>query len=131
MFDEYDDMTLDKLQKLQEERLRRMVRHCYGNIPMYRKRFKERGLEPDHIKTLSDLHKIPFTVKDDLRDHYPYGILGVPVSEIVRFHASSGTTGKPTTVGFTAHDLDVQAMLMARSLAAYGGFISRIRMIQV
>jgi phenylacetate-CoA ligase len=120
MFDEYDGMKLEKLRALQEQRLKKVMRHCCDSIPMYKKRFKDAGLEPDQIKGLSDLHKIPFTVKDDLRDHYPYGILGVPVDQVVRFHASSGTTGKPTTVGFTAHDLDIQTALMARSLAAYG-----------
>ena len=108
------------IKKLQEERLRKIVRYAYNNVPMYKKRFKECGLEIESIKTLEDLEKVPFTMKDDLRRHYPYGILAVPLSEIVRIHASSGTTGKPTVVTYTQHDLDTWSELMARVFTASG-----------
>jgi phenylacetate-CoA ligase len=117
---ELETMPEPELRALQAERLVAMVRYSYDNVPLYRNRFDEHGLTPDDIKGLDDLHKIPFTVKDDLRDHYPYGILAVPREEVIRFHASSGTTGKPTVVGYTPKDLDTWSRLMARTYAAAG-----------
>ncbi len=123
MFFEKDIETkpLGELKRLQAKRLRRVVKHCYDDIPMYRKRFDAHGLKPDDIKGLEDLSKIPFTVKDDLRDHYPYGILAKPLREIVRFHSSSGTTGIPTVVAYTKKDIQTWSRLMARGIACAGG----------
>jgi len=120
MYDEFDGMKLDKLRELQEERFKKVVRYSYENVDLYKRKFKEAGISPDDIRTLEDSHKIPFTTKNDLRGYYPYGVLGVDKAQVVRFHASSGTTGKPTVVGFTAKDLDTQATLMARSLYSTG-----------
>ena len=97
-----------------------MTRYAYENVPMYKKRFDEAGIGPADIRSLEDVHKIPYTKKDDLRDHYPYGILAVDMDKIVRLHASSGTTGKPTVVTYTAKDMDTWNRLMARSYAATG-----------
>ncbi|NOZ76693.1 MAG: phenylacetate--CoA ligase, partial [Euryarchaeota archaeon] len=118
---EIETMSLKRLKRLQEERLAEVVQYCYENIPMYRKRFDEAGLKPEDIKTLEDLPKIPFTVKDDLRDHYPYGILARPLSHIVRFHSSSGTTGIPTVVAYTKKDIETWSRLMARGIVCAGG----------
>jgi phenylacetate-CoA ligase len=115
-----ESLSKDGIQSLQTERLIKMVRYAYERVQMYRERFDAIGLKPDDIKSLEDLAKVPFTKKDDLRDHYPYGILAVPREEIVRFHASSGTTGKPTVVGYTRGDLDTWNRLMARTYAAPG-----------
>lgn len=117
---EIETMSTEALQALQEERLRAAVRYAYERVPMYRHRFDELGLRPDDIQGVADLPKIPFTVKDDLRDHYPYGILAVPREDVVRFHASSGTTGKRTVVGYTRRDLETWNRLMARCYAAAG-----------
>jgi phenylacetate-CoA ligase len=115
-----ESMTTDAIRALQDERLLKMVRYAYDRVPLYRNRFHERGITPDDIKGLDDLHKVPFTNKNDLRDHYPYGILAVPLSEVVRLHASSGTTGKPTVVAYTRRDLDTWSRLMARTYASGG-----------
>ena len=117
---EIELMRTDRLRKLQEERFIRQVRYAYENVPMYKKRFKEKGITPDDIKSLDDAHKIPFTVKDDLRDHYPYGILAVPLRDVVEMHASSGTTGTPTVVTYTERDLRTWRRLMARTYSAAG-----------
>ncbi|MFQ6051555.1 MAG: phenylacetate--CoA ligase family protein [Candidatus Hydrothermarchaeota archaeon] len=117
---ELEKMRLEDIKNLQEERLKKVVKYCYQKIPMYRRKFKECGIDPDDIKGLNDLSKIPFTVKDDLRAHYPYGIQAVPLSEIVRFHASSGTTGKPTVVSYTRKDIETWSRLMARGLVTAG-----------
>lgn len=117
---EIEKMKPEAITKLQNERLRKMVRYAYENVPFYKKKFKEVGIEPDHIKSSEDMHKVPFTVKDDLREHYPYGILAVPRESIVRFHASSGTTGIPTVVGYTRKDLETWSRLMARTIACPG-----------
>ncbi len=117
---ELEKMKFEDIKNLQEERLRKVVRYCYQKIPMYKKKFKDRNLEPEDIKDLNDLKKIPFTVKDDLRAHYPYGIQAVPLSEIVRFHASSGTTGTPTVVSYTQKDINTWSRLMARGIATAG-----------
>lgn len=108
------------LQELQERKLRALVYYAYEYSPFYRRKFKELDLHPWDIKGLNDLSKLPFTCKQDLRDNYPFGMFAVPLSQIVRFHASSGTTGKPTVVGYTAKDIDVWVECMCRSLTACG-----------
>jgi phenylacetate-CoA ligase len=113
-------MPRSELHALQEERLRATVSRVYHEVPFYRHAFQKLGLMPGDIQTLDDLVKLPFTTKNDLRDNYPYGLFAVPMSEVVRLHASSGTTGKPTVVGYTRHDLDVWAEVMARSLTCCG-----------
>ncbi len=110
----------DEIQNLQLERLKWSVRHAYDNVPMYKQRFDEAGVHPDDLKTLADLAKFPFTYKNDLRDNYPFGLFAVPKEQIMRLHASSGTTGKPTVVGYTKNDIDVWADVLARSLRASG-----------
>jgi len=115
-----ETLSQDKLIKLQEERLRKIVRYCYDNCRFYRERFKDAGIKPDDIKTIDDLTKIPFTTKQDLRDNYPTGLFCRPLEEIVRIHASSGTTGKPTIVGYTKNDIEMWTEVMARSLVTAG-----------
>ncbi|MCT4554225.1 MAG: phenylacetate--CoA ligase [Pelagimonas sp.] len=110
----------DEISALQLERLKWSLRHAYDNVPMYKARFDEAGVHPDDLQQLSDLSKFPFTYKNDLRDNYPFGLFAVPQSEIIRLHASSGTTGKPTVVGYTQNDIDNWADLVARSLRAAG-----------
>jgi len=112
--------SVDEIRALQLERLQWSLRHAYDNVPMYRRRFDEKDAHPDDLKTLGDLAKFPFTSKSDLRDNYPFGLLAVPKRRIVRIHASSGTTGKPTVIGYTRNDIDVWADLLARSLRAAG-----------
>lgn len=112
--------SLDEIQALQLERLKWSVRHAYDNVAMYKKRFDEAGVHPDDLKSLSDLAKFPFTYKNDLRDNYPFGLFAVPREQIMRIHASSGTTGKATVVGYTKGDIDNWADLGARSLRAAG-----------
>ncbi|NMF89852.1 phenylacetate--CoA ligase PaaK [Aromatoleum petrolei] len=111
----------DELRALQLERLKWSVRHAYENVPHYRKAFDAQGVHPDDLKTLADLAKFPFTAKNDLRDNYPFGMFAVPREKIARVHASSGTTGKPTVVGYTLKDIDTWANLVARSIRAAGG----------
>ena len=110
----------DELSALQLQRLRDTVRHAYANVPHYKRVFDERGVHPDDLKTLADLAKFPFTAKADLRANYPFGMFAVPRDQVVRIHASSGTTGKPTVVGYTQSDIDTWADLVARSLRAAG-----------
>ena len=112
--------SIDEIRALQLKRLKWSLRHAYDNVAMYRKRFDAASVHPDNVNDLSDLAKFPFTYKNDLRDHYPFGMLAVPEEQIIRVHASSGTTGKPTVVGYTTHDIDVWADLVARSLRASG-----------
>jgi phenylacetate-CoA ligase len=114
--------TLDRasLRRLQFERLSRTLEHVYARVPHYRRRFDEAGVRPEDLKSLEDLARFPFTVKTDLRDTYPLGMLAVPREELIRLHASSGTTGKPTVVGYTRGDLDRWTDLMARALATTG-----------
>jgi hypothetical protein len=97
----------DELQALQLERLKWSLRHAYDNVAHYRRTFDAAGVHPDDLHTLADLAKFPFTTKSDLRDNYPFGLFAVPREQVVRVHASSGTTGKPTVVGYTARDIDV------------------------
>ncbi|EEX08337.1 phenylacetate-CoA ligase [Ruegeria lacuscaerulensis ITI-1157] len=112
--------SIDEIRSLQLDRLKWSLRHAYHNVPMYKQRFDEAGVHPDDLKTLADLAKFPFTYKNDLRDHYPFGLFAVPREQIIRLHASSGTTGKPTVVGYTKADIDNWADLVARSLRASG-----------
>ncbi|HXQ53444.1 MAG TPA: phenylacetate--CoA ligase PaaK [Stellaceae bacterium] len=111
----------DELRALQLERLRWSLRHAYDNVPHYRRRFEEAGVHPDDLRGLEDIARFPFTAKDDLRANYPFGMFAVPREKIARIHASSGTTGKPTVVGYTQRDLDTWSDLMARSIRACGG----------
>ena len=113
-------MDREEMRKLQSLRLKRVVEHAYHNSPFYRKKMQEMGIAPDDIQTIDDITKLPFTVKQDLRDNYPFGLMAVPMSEIVRLHASSGTTGKPIVVGYTRKDLGIWAEVVARCLTAYG-----------
>ncbi len=110
----------DEIAALQLERLSRTLAHAYAEIPLYRERFDAAGVHPGELKSFEDLTRFPFTDKDDLRAHYPFGMLAVPRERLARVHASSGTTGRPTVVGYTAQDLDVWAALVARSLRAAG-----------
>jgi phenylacetate-CoA ligase len=113
--------STDELRTLQLQRLRWSVRHAYENVAHYRESFRAAGVHPHDLRSLEDLAKFPFTVKDDLRANYPFGMFAVPREQVVRVHASSGTTGKPTVVGYTAQDIDTWAQLMARSIRAAGG----------
>jgi phenylacetate-CoA ligase len=111
----------DELQALQLQRMQWSLRHAYDNVPHYRASFDAAGVHPDDLKTLADLAKFPFTEKKHLRDNYPFGMFAVPREQVARIHASSGTTGKPTVVGYTKADIDTWAHLMARSIRASGG----------
>jgi phenylacetate-CoA ligase len=111
----------DEIQALQLQRMKWSLQHAYDNVPHYRKAFQETGRHPSDLKQLSDLSKFPFTNKKDLRDNYPFGMFAVPREKVARIHASSGTTGKPTVVGYTKNDIDNWANLMARSIRASGG----------
>ncbi len=113
--------SLDELQAVQLERMQWTLRHAYANVPMYREKFDTADVHPDDLKSLEDLAKFPYTTKQDLRDNYPFGTFAVPMEDVVRVHASSGTTGKPTVVGYTQQDIDVWASAMARSIRAAGG----------
>ena len=113
-------MPREKLRELQSERLSAMVKRVYENVPMYRERFNSMGLNPEDIKSIDDITKLPFTYKQDLRDNYPFGLFAVPMDEVVRVHASSGTTGKQTVVGYTANDMKLWGEVMARTLGAGG-----------
>lgn len=111
----------DELQALQLQRLQWTLKHAYDNVPHYHAAFDEAGVHPSDLKTLADLAKFPFTEKKTLRDNYPFGLFAVPREEVVRVHASSGTTGKPTVVGYTQNDIDTWANVVARSIRAAGG----------
>jgi phenylacetate-CoA ligase len=118
--EEFETMPREALEAIQVRRLQAAAARVYNTVPFYRKRFDAAGVKPDHIRTLDDLRKLPFTYKDDLRDNYPFGMFAVPMDNVVRIHASSGTTGKPTVVGYTARDVQTWAELMARTLVAAG-----------
>lgn len=122
-------MSRDELNNLQSARLKKVVNRVYHNVEPYRKRMQEAGLELGDITSIEDITKLPFTTKDDLRDNYPFGLFAVPLSEIVRIHASSGTTGKATVVGYTRKDIDVWAECVARCCAMAG--LGRNDIIQV
>ena len=110
----------EALRRLQLERLQWSLRHAYDNVPQYRRKFEAAGVKPQDCRSLADLARFPFTTKTDLRESYPFGMLAVPMERVVRIHASSGTTGKPTVVGYTARDIDMWTHLMARSIRAAG-----------
>ena len=110
----------DEIAALQLDRMKWSLKHAYENVPFYRRKFDAAGVHPDDLKQLSDLSKFPFTVKQDLRDNYPFGLFAVPRERIARIHGSSGTTGKPTVVGYTAKDIDTWATCVARSMRASG-----------
>ncbi len=114
-------MSRDKLAQMQSQRLSNMVERLYYNVPFYRRQFQEKGIEPGDITCVSQLKDLPFTTKQDLRDNYPFGLFAVPASEVVRVHASSGTTGKPTVVGYTRRDINLWSEVVARTLTAAGG----------
>ena len=116
-----EQMGRYEMRALQLDRLKKIVKYAYERVPFYKKKFDEIGLKPEDIKTLEDISKIPYTTKTDLRDNYPYGLLAVPMDEIVRVHASSGTSGKPTVVAYTKNDLDMWSDCVARLIVAAGG----------
>jgi phenylacetate-CoA ligase len=115
-----ESMSRGKLAALQLKRLRQTVKNAYDNVPLHRRRMRKLRMEPGDLKSLEDLTRLPFTVKGDLRDHYPFGMFARPRAKLARLHASSGTTGKPTVVGYTLKDLETWAGLMARSMACAG-----------
>jgi phenylacetate-CoA ligase len=121
LLDPIERASRDEITALQIRRLRDTLHRVYENVPHYRKAFDARGVHPDDLKELKDLAKFPFTTKKDLRDNYPFGMFAVPQSQVSRIHASSGTTGKPTVVGYTAGDISRWADLVARSIRAAGG----------
>ena len=121
VLDAIETASRDEIEALQLQRLRWTLQHAYDNVPHYRQAFDAKGVHPSDLKTLADIAKFPFTTKKDLRDNYPFGMFAVPREQVARVHASSGTTGKPTVVGYTKKDIDVWADLVARSIRAAGG----------
>lgn len=119
-------MSRKDMEALQLERMQKIVRYAYDNVPFYKKKYDDAGFDPDSLKTLNDVNRIPFTVKSDLRDHYPYGLCAVPLKKLQRVHASSGTSGKPTVVAYTKNDLKLWSECCARLIAAVGGKSSDI-----
>lgn len=113
-------MPREQMRELQGKRLCKLVQYVYHNVPFYRHKMQEMDLTPDDIREIEDITKLPFTTKQDLRDNYPYGLMAAPLSEVVRVHASSGTTGNPTIVGYTRRDLSIWSEVMSRCLSAYG-----------
>lgn len=122
-------MPREQMRQLQGEKLKRIVAHAYANSTFYRKKLDDAGLCPQDINTIDDIVKLPFTVKQDLRDNYPFGMMAVPMSDIIRLHASSGTTGKPIVVGYTEKDLENWSEAVARCLSAFG--LSNSDLIQI
>ena len=116
-----EQASRDEISALQLQRLRATLQHAYDHVPHYRQAFDARGVHPADLKQLTDLSRFPFTVKNDLRQNYPFGMFAVPRNQVARIHASSGTTGKPTVVGYTKNDIDTWARLVARSIRAAGG----------
>jgi len=125
----YECMEREKLLELQGNRIKDMVSRVYDSVPFYRKKLQEKGIEPNDINGIEDLKDLPFTTKKDLRDNYPFGLFAVPQPDIVRFHASSGTTGKPTVVGYTHNDIQIWSEVVARSLTMAG--VTKSDIIQV
>jgi phenylacetate-CoA ligase len=117
---EFETLPREALEAIQLRRLQSTIERVYATVPFYRRKLQEAGVTPSDIQSLNDLRRLPFTTKQDLRDNYPYGMFAVPMDNIVRIHASSGTTGKPTVVGYTARDIATWSQLMARALAAGG-----------
>ena len=125
MMDQYyqpnaEQMPREELRALQSQKLRRQVRHVWDNVPFYRAKMEEMGLRPEHIRSMDDLHLLPFVTKADLRDNYPYGMLGTPLSDCVRIQSTSGTTGRRVVAFYTQHDLDLWEDCCARALVAAG-----------
>lgn len=116
----FECMDRTELRRIQTERLRDTIERAYFNVPYYRSKMQELGLGPENFSSIEDLRKFPYTTKQDLRDNYPFGLFAVPMSEIVRIHASSGTTGKPTVVGYTRNDITIWSEVMARTLTSAG-----------
>ncbi|WP_423803275.1 phenylacetate--CoA ligase family protein, partial [Parageobacillus thermoglucosidasius] len=110
-----------EMETLQLERLQQTVKRVYEHVPFYRQKLDEHGVKPEHIRTLNDVKKLPFTTKKDLREHYPFGLLAVSIQDCVRIHASSGTSGKPTVVAYTKNDINHWADVVARAIAIAGG----------
>src|SRR5512135_3023128 len=119
--EELETLPREALEALQLKRLVATAERVYATVPFYKRKFDESGVKPSDIKSLRDLRRLPFTTKDDLRDNYPFGLFAVPMEQVVRIHASSGTTGKPTVVGYTRRDIDTWADLIARCIRAAGG----------
>jgi phenylacetate-CoA ligase len=118
---EFEAMQLSRLRELQLERLRWSVKHAYDNVPFYRQSFAAAGFKPEQLKTLDDLRRVPFLMKQNMRDAYPFGLFAVPMEKVVRIHSSSGTTGNATVVGYTRNDIEIWAEVMARTIACAGG----------
>nr|MBP9011920.1 phenylacetate--CoA ligase [Syntrophaceae bacterium] len=118
--EEYETLPREALEALQLKRLRQVTARLYHNVGFYKKAFDKAGVTPEGIKTLDDLKHFPFTTKQDLRDNYPFGLFAAPMSNVVRLHASSGTTGASTVVGYTQRDIDIWSELMARCFTAAG-----------
>jgi phenylacetate-CoA ligase len=121
VYEEIENASIDEIRSLQTTRLKETLHHVYANSPAYRKKFDDHGVRPEDFRSLEDLSKFPFTTKSDLRDNYPFGMFCAPMDQISRLHASSGTTGKPTVVGYTQRDIENWANLVARSIFAAGG----------
>lgn len=119
--EQMETASREQLNQIQLERLQKTVKHVYDNVPLYRERMDAAGVRPEDVKTLDDITRLPFTSKQDLRDTYPYGMFAVPMDDVVRLHASSGTTGKQIVVGYTENDLDIWDEICARALVAAGG----------
>nr|WP_198588759.1 phenylacetate--CoA ligase PaaK [Alloalcanivorax mobilis] len=119
--DDIETGSVEQLRELQLERMRWSLAHAYNNVPFYRKAFDDKGVHPYDLRTLEDIKNFPFTIKSDLRDNYPFGMVATPMRDVVRVHASSGTTGKPTVVAYTQNDIDNWASVVARSIRAGGG----------
>ena len=120
IWDQAESMSQTEMEELQVRRLRACIEHVSRGVPFYREKLAQAGVTADSIRSVDDLARLPFTTKDDLRDHYPFDLCAVPMKQIVRFHASSGTTGKPTVVAYTRNDIDLWANVVARSFAAAG-----------
>ena len=115
-----DYMPADRLREVQLQRLKAVTALAYDHVPLFRERMDGKGVKPADVRRLEDVRRLPFSAKSDLRDTYPYGMVAVPMSEVVRLHASSGTTGKPIVVGYTAEDMQVWTQVMMRTLYAAG-----------
>jgi phenylacetate-CoA ligase len=118
--EEFETLPQEAMQAVQLKRLQQVAQRVYNTVPFYKRAFDQAGVKPDDIKSLKDLSKLPFTTKENLRENYPFGMFSVPMNEVVRIHASSGTTGKPTVVGYTKRDINTWAELMARTLSCGG-----------
>jgi len=117
---EVETLSRGRLEELQLERFKNTLLNTYSNVDFYRKRLDDAGIDPKKFDNLDDLAKFPFTVKDDLRDNYPFGLFARPMKEVVRIHSSSGTTGNPTVVGYTRNDIKMWSNLIARQLYSVG-----------